>query len=318
MNMTTAQRRAKRTTSGRHLLNSRQYTSSFSNIDWGPRSSELSDEDYEDEQLGSHLDDSYEWRREEEENPQRQQQQQQNLNTTVTSDDDDSLLYVPLSTCAAAAAAAAEEKKRATSPAANEKHEDDQQPYLSQNNKSAAYHKMIERHSSHLSEVSVDSDGFLHWDRSTKSCERWKISGTKPSSSSSSSSSSPAVGRAASFRMSHSSRRSEVSGIDSVDDEDGFLHWDRTNKRRTSDHPSSLSAAPKQTTTSASPPPSTNNNCSENSSSTNNISETTTSTSTSEGLEVSFKSSSIMDLSSCRDEALKIIDEVLSENNKES
>ncbi len=223
MNMTTAQRRSKRTTSGRHLLNSRQYTSSFSNIDWGFRSSELSDEE--------ELDESYEWRREEEESPQRQRQrQQQNLNTTVTSDDDDSLLYVPLSACAAAATAAAEEKKRTTSPAANEKHDDDgrnissPQEHPSQNNKSAAYHKMIERHSSHLSEVSVDSDGFLHWDRSTKSCERWKKNGTKPSSSSSSSSSSPAVGRAASLRMSHSSRRSEVSGIDSVDDEDGFLH----------------------------------------------------------------------------------------------
>ena len=73
-------------------------------------------------------------------------------------------------------------------------------------------------------------------------------------------------------------------------------------------------------TTSASPPPSANNNCTENSSSANNINETTTSTFTSAGLlEVSFKSSSIgMDLSSCRDEALKIIDEVLSENNMES
>ncbi len=123
----------------------------------------------------------------------------------------------------------------------------------------------------------------------------------------------PAVGRAAS-RISYSSRRSEVTGIDSVDDEEGFLHWDRTNKRLTSDHQSSISSVQKQTTTSD--PPSTNNNRIENISSTNNISETTSSTSA--GLEVSFKSSSIMDLSSCRDEALKIIDEVLSENNKES
>ena len=188
MNMTTAAQRPKHTTSGRHILHSRQYTSSFSNIDWGFRSSERSSI-LSDDELGSYLDDSYEWRRMEDESPQRrQQQQQQHFNTTIrsTSDDDDSLLYVPLSTRAAAAAAAAavEEKQRATSPAANEKHDDDEQPSLSQHN-SAAYHQMMERHSSHLSEVSVDSDGFLHWDRSTKSCERWKKSGTKPSSSSS-------------------------------------------------------------------------------------------------------------------------------------